>query len=256
MRRTLMTSVLLAAITTIPAVSHANITLDATLRDFSDSHPDFQGHIATERGLVAGTIGEDRKPVYAGGAGTQTTSGAANFDQWYNDVPGVNMSVSYDMVLTEVDPGLYAYVDRSFFPIDRQLLGNDGRFHNYHFTMELHCEFTYEPGQTFRCAGDDDVFVFIDDRKVIDLGGVHTRQSGAVNLDTLGLTAGEEYAFDLFFAERHAIWSVFEMQTSIALEPVGSVEPAEQPTAPAPGAALLGVFGTGLVVCLRGRRSL
>ncbi len=44
-----------------------------------------------------------------------------------------------------------------------------------------------------------------------------TPASGSVDLDTLGLTIGETYDFDLFFAERHTSQSNFRIDTSIEL---------------------------------------
>jgi fibro-slime domain-containing protein len=201
-------------------VMAASFTLTGTMRDFTDSHPDFERALASEKGIVKNQLGADGKPVYAkNGKPSATTTGKANFDQWYRDVPGVNQSTSLSLTFADDDgDGLYTYSDSAFFPIDNRLLGNQGRPHNYHFTYELATTFVYKPGQIFTFTGDDDLWVFIDDKLVIDLGGIHSAETGSVNLDTLGLVAGQEYNFDIFFAERHTIESNVNITTSLFLE--------------------------------------
>ena len=199
----------------------ATISISGTARDFKFSHPDFEDYIGDDRGMVTTTIGADSKPVYAH-ADTVSTTGAANFNQWFNDTAGVNASTSYPITLELVStsPPLYRYTNSSFFPLDGQLYGNEGKSHNYAFTYELHTVFQYTGGEKFSFTGDDDVFVYINKKLVIDLGGVHPQQSASVNLDnvasSLGLVIGGVYQFDMFFAERHTTQSNFKVETSIA----------------------------------------
>lgn len=93
--------------------------------------------------------------------------------------------------------------------------------HNFGFTMKIQAAFEYVPGQYFEFFGDDDVWVFINNHLVVDLGGVHTQILGAVDLDTLGLIEGENYPFHIFYAERHTSQSNFMMKTSIDLNSDG-----------------------------------
>jgi fibro-slime domain-containing protein len=75
--------------------------------------------------------------------------------------------------------------------------------------------FKYSPGDVFSFRGDDDLFVFIDKKLVIDLGGAHAPMEASVELDTLGLEAGKEYPIDFFHAERAASQSNFHIETSL-----------------------------------------
>ena len=90
--------------------------------------------------------------------------------------------------------------------------------HNYGFTMKIQAQFEYVKGQYFEFYGDDDVWVFINNKLVVDIGGQHHQSSGSVNLDKLGLTEGETYPFHIFYAERHKVESNFKMRTSIDLQ--------------------------------------
>jgi fibro-slime domain-containing protein len=200
--------------------------LKGVVRDFPESHPDFEYQIDVDPGIVLPDIGPERKPVYAGQDGNPTTTGQANFDQWYRDVPGVNHTFPLDIALSDAGGGLYTYDNAAFFPIDGQGFGNEGNPHNYHFTLEIHTEFAYAGGEVFKFRGDDDVWVFINDRLAIDLGGVHGPMEGQVALDEFagqaGLVPGGVYPLDFFFAERHTSESNFRIETTIAcLKPPG-----------------------------------
>lgn len=202
----------------------ATIDITGTIRDFRDSHPDMEGAITgVVTGLVDPTLGIDGDPDFIGSPGAGAISSATSFEQWYDDVVGVNSADSLTLTLDNTitpDSSVYTYANSFFFPIDGQLFGNEGRSHNYHFTFEYHGLFTYTGGETFNFTGDDDLWVFIDDKLAVDLGGVHGAASGGVSLDSLGLTIGQDYDFDLFFAERHTTQSNFRIDTSIQLKPV------------------------------------
>lgn len=98
-------------------------------------------------------------------------------------------------------------------------------WHNYSYSMKVSAEFQYVKGQYFEFRGDDDVWVYINNRLVVDIGGCHTAEEGAVDLDTIGqndpkykLIEGETYSFHIFYSERNATEANFKMRTSINLQ--------------------------------------
>ena len=153
---------------------------------------------------------------------------------WWRDVPGMNLSKPLSLTLTRAsNSNVYTFNDQNdtlykarggFFPINGELWGNSGGSTpntNFHFTFELDTTFIYKrgTGQVFTFIGDDDVFVFIDGKCVIDLGGVHSAVSQSVDLDKLPwLVDGQRYPLKFFFAERHRTQSNFRIETTLSLE--------------------------------------
>jgi fibro-slime domain-containing protein len=182
---------------------------------------------------ICWTLYDASKGDVAGVKGANSKGGVKNadsFNKWYNDTPGTNLSVPVTITLVKQDSGSYVFDDKidpdysgkgGFFPIDEQLYGLSGGSpaHNFHFTFELHTTFVYHEGtgETFKFIGDDDVFVFINGKLVIDLGGIHSANDQFVSIDRLGLVDGQEYPLDFFFAERHRTQSNCRIQTNLKL---------------------------------------
>ena len=218
-------------------------TITATIRDFkpcttvasgtdcssSTGHLDFEHYTgpAATTGIVANFLDADSKPVYVGTGphlyqndpNLPQTTGPAEFAQWYRTVP---QTLTRNISLTEASPGSgrFVYQSDAFFPIDGTGWGNGPTIggsspHNFSFTTEVHEVFTYKGGESFTFTGDDDMWLFINKKLALDLGGVHPQLSATVNLDTLGLTKGQRYSLDLFHAERHTVESHFSIDTTI-----------------------------------------
>ena len=139
-------------------------TLTATVRNIHLGQPDFHQSCCVggvDPGIVALALGADGTPVYAGNpvTGTLTTHGQADFQSWYHDVPGVDLSttVTLPFVPEPAQPGIDTFDNEAFFPIDNQLFGNQGNVDNEDFTLQTHAQILYTGGETYDFSSDDNL---------------------------------------------------------------------------------------------------
>ena len=218
------------------------IAVSTVFRDFLGSdlpggHPDFQRGppYRLSTGLVEPTLGPDGVPVFAPD-GPGDIASAESFSTWYRDSE-YSVTVPGELVLTKTQAGTFELDDSTFFPLDgacpapaaegqhcgRTGMGeeptrtaNDGLQHNFHFTTAVRTFFEYRGNEQLNFRGDDDVWVFINGRLAVDVGGVHAAESGSVTLDPptaadLGLVPGGIYEIAVFHAERQTVASNFRL---------------------------------------------
>ena len=196
--------------------------------------------------IVAPALGSDRKPAFAPSATPLTIGSASTFAQWWNDDASANRRVSHTLVLGNGlagDPRIFGFESSSFFPIDGQGFGDNP---NRYFTYEIHNAVAYAAGEQLVFRSSDDLWVFVNGKLAVALGGVHDLQTQTLDLDSFaaanGLVAGTTYPIDIFFAHRGSLHT-----PALTIQTARPAVCADNPLASVPLTALA-PLGTGLLV--------
>ncbi|MEM8605905.1 MAG: DUF4215 domain-containing protein [Myxococcota bacterium] len=248
--------------TTVASVLPDELSVPVIYRDFRSQqsgnnvdptfHPDFNPPpTGTHLGITTDWLDVDGKPVWNAAASGVGNGGfpdsAESFSAWYRTSPTLvadgNIQVVESLTLTRPDPtntpNRYEFDNSAFFPLDdigweleapplQELPLNNG--HNFGFTTEVRYFFVYQGDEVLRFRGDDDLWVFVDGRLCMDIGGIHGAISGVMSFDPaftddsderqdivdaciedLDLQEGRVYEVAIFHAERHVSESNFRL---------------------------------------------
>eukprot|EP00834_Sanchytrium_tribonematis_P001916 NODE_51_length_31136_cov_0.357670.p4 type:complete len:488 gc:universal NODE_51_length_31136_cov_0.357670:22059-23522(+) len=235
------------------------ISFKATLRNFPQHAMEFEAPLGSDYRnypLLNSTLMDERPTfipshlrasLYYGNTKLSKNAAVVNygkflFDQYFMDVPRLNIPQVININLTKRNNGLYMYDSNEnkpvgFFPLDKfgyseEYMGQFG--HKFWFTTHINYPFYYRGNETFSFSGDDDLFIFLNKTLVCDLGGIHPRLECTINLNTLNLMKNTKYSFDVYHAERHSSGSNFKVTTSILPRNVAPVSEDIQVTVSGP----------------------
>lgn len=137
-----------------------------------------------EQGLVEFQLGEDYLPVSTG-TGRLTANRGLNFERWFSAVDGKSASYAGTLGMRyKKDGAEFSFSEDEFYPLDEvefskgDIVNRDG--HNHLFTMDFAVPFVVlgSGAEEFEIMADDDTFVFVGDKLVLDMGGVHEAMGG------------------------------------------------------------------------------
>lgn len=162
----------------------------------------------------------------------------------YDTAKGVIYNSQTDHVTTR---GSTTYVrgnlqaENRFDPISGKYFGNNGNKYlevvdpnqndithyykntNYNMTLEGHAQFIFyeDDNLYFNFTGDDDVYLYINGIRVLDMGGAHAISKCGISLNNVkelcGLKDGQVYDFDFYYMERHGTAANFGFETNIKI---------------------------------------
>lgn len=189
-----------------------------------------------EKGLIDYELSDEYLPVATGNGKLISNQGLGNLDGWFEAVDGKSANYTGALKLEyQADGAEFVFHHDEFYPLDGAEFSNgdavnsDG--HNHLFTMSFAAPFAVlgSGEEGFAIRADDDTFVFVGNKLVIDMGGIHDAKVGRFTINNEGevysavddedlaysgvkLNPGESSIVRIFHADRDSKSSVFEVK--------------------------------------------
>lgn len=190
-----------------------------------------------EQGLAEFELDDKYMPV-ATNAGKLTSNRSADVAQWFSVVEGKSENYTGALEMQyKADGAEFIFEAEDFYPLDKaefsagDSVNRDG--HNHLFTMNFAVPFTVlaSGAEEFTVTADDDTFIFVGDKLVVDMGGVHDATTGRFvvhdNGEIYAGVDGEDLAYSgvnvtkgdgsivrIYHADRDSESSVFDVKFS------------------------------------------
>jgi fibro-slime domain-containing protein len=199
----------LVAATTASA-SSVNVTYDTLTKLNPDVQIPYSGNVIT--GLVQSTLGPDGLPVEAKSGNFQDVNAKGELLWWSPNGTTVLAGTTY----AYPSPATLPFnISSNFFPNGPS--GSDGGNIGYVSAILKGTFLTPAGGSvTFNLGSDDDAWIFLNGKLVVDNGGIHALVDAKTTVASLapGLNTVE-----VFFADRHTVQSGLYFDANVKLNP-------------------------------------